>query len=83
MLIDVRTPEEYADGHIEGAINVELSPDMVQELPPAARQEVVELYCRSGGRAGAAAQLLQAAGYRAKNIGGIDELMAQGYSKAR
>ncbi len=83
MLIDVRTPEEYAEAHLEGAVNVELSPDMVELIPAEARQETIKLYCRSGGRAGTAARLLAQAGYQVKNIGGIDDLVAQGYSKAK
>ncbi len=82
MLIDVRTAEEYAEGHLEGAINVELAEDMAIKLPTEAKGQTLELYCRSGGRAGTAAQLLTQAGYQVKNIGGIDDLVAQGYSKA-
>ncbi len=80
MLIDVRTPEEYAEAHLVGAINIEMSADMASKLPAEAKDQTLELYCRSGGRAGQAEGILQAAGYQAKNIGGIDELVAGGYT---
>jgi rhodanese-related sulfurtransferase len=62
VLVDVRTPEEFAAGHIEGAINVP-----VQSLPagseaiPADRPVVV--YCRSGARSARAAAMLLDAGW--------------------
>ncbi|KRF01828.1 hypothetical protein ASG87_09970 [Frateuria sp. Soil773] len=63
-LLDVRTPEEYRDGHIAGALNVP-----VEQL--AARhgalgfdrgQDIV-VYCKSGRRAARARQILQSLGY--------------------
>ena len=80
MLIDVRTPEEFAESHLVGAINVELSAGMASMLPVEAKGQTLELYCRSGGRAGQAEGILRAAGYQTKNIGGIDELVAGGYT---
>lgn len=80
MLIDVRTPKEFAEAHLVGAINIELSADMASRLPAEAKDQTLELYCRSGGRAGQAEETLRAAGYQTKNIGGIDELVAGGYT---
>jgi rhodanese-related sulfurtransferase len=71
MLLDVRTREEYASGHVEGARNIP-----VQELP-ARLSEVGEthrpvvVYCRSGARSAMAAQILGRAGYDVHDIGGI------------
>lgn len=62
-LVDVRTPEEFAAGHLPGAINLpvqELERRMV-ELEPQERPVVV--YCRSGSRSADAARLLQSAGH--------------------
>ncbi len=64
LLLDVRTPEEFAAGHIEGAVNVpvqELESRMA-ELEPKDRPIVV--YCRSGNRSGQAARMLTSAGHR-------------------
>ncbi|MBL8145321.1 MAG: rhodanese-like domain-containing protein, partial [Anaerolineae bacterium] len=62
QLVDVRTPEEFASGHLPGAVNIPL-----QELPgrlgEIAVGEPVVLYCRSGNRSGQAAQLLAGEGY--------------------
>ena len=82
MLIDVRTPEEYVEAHLAGAVNIELSADMASKLPAEAKDQPLELYCRSGGRAGQAEGILRAAGYQAKNIGGLEDLKAQGYEVA-
>ena len=59
-LIDVRTPEEFAEGHIAGAINIPLDTFDPDRLPQAGSRETV-LYCRSDRRSGIAAQRLAAA----------------------
>lgn len=62
-LIDVRTPGEFAAGHIEGAYNVPL--DLLREHREELRHhldETVVLICRSGGRAAQAEQALVEAG---------------------
>ncbi len=61
-LLDVRTPGEFASGHIEGALNVpvqELS-GRVQEVGPADATYVV--YCASGMRSASAKRILKASG---------------------
>jgi phage shock protein E len=62
-LVDVRTPGEYAGGHIEGAVNVPLDqlPSRFAEL--GAKDGGVVVYCRSGARSGSAAGILRAAGF--------------------
>lgn len=57
MLIDVRTPREYAEGHLKGAINVPLDTFDPARLPEAGSREIV-LYCRSDRRSGLAAEKL-------------------------
>ena len=63
QIIDVRTPAEFADGHIVGAVNIPVNdPDFgrrVSELDPAGRYAV---YCRSGNRSQPAVAQMQAAG---------------------
>ena len=52
VVIDVRTPEEYASGHVEGAINIPYD-TITAKLPALARigkTENILLYCRSGRR---------------------------------
>ena len=64
-LIDVRTPSEFAAGHIPGAINIPLQQldSRLTELQP--KETPVVLYCRSGNRSGSAARMLKNAGFTA------------------
>ncbi len=57
QLIDVRTREEFAQGHLPGAISIPLSKFDPLTLPPAERQERI-LYCQSDRRSGIAAERL-------------------------
>ncbi len=81
VLLDVRTPAEFAEGHLEGAVNIDFqAPDFeqrVRELDPAGEYLV---YCRSGNRSGQAVQVMAAAGVQrtANLLGGIVEWAAQG-----
>jgi rhodanese-related sulfurtransferase len=62
LLVDVRTPGEYADGHVDGAQNVpvETLPGGAAGLP---KDKVVVVYCRSGGRSARAAGILRGEGF--------------------
>lgn len=78
LLIDVRTPEEFASGHIAGAQNIPLQelPNRLGELP---QDQPIVLYCRSGNRSGQAMQLLAKAGYdHLYNLGGVIEWQTAG-----
>ncbi len=63
VLLDVRTPEEFAAGHVEGALNipVQVLEQQLAKLPQKDRPIVI--YCRSGRRSAAAKTLLEQAGY--------------------
>lgn len=70
-LVDVRTPEEFASGHIEGAINVPLQ-TLDRRLSDIPRDRPVVVYCRSGARSSTAAGVLRSAGYATVfNLGSI------------
>ena len=62
-VIDVRSPEEFAEGHLPGAVNVDVQapsfPAEIAELDPSARYAV---YCRSGNRSRVAIDLMTQAG---------------------
>ncbi|MEP7284819.1 MAG: rhodanese-like domain-containing protein [Chloroflexota bacterium] len=62
VLIDVRTADEYASGHIAGAINIPVQtlPDQLTEVPHG---KPVIVYCHGGNRSGQAANILDKAGY--------------------
>jgi hydroxyacylglutathione hydrolase len=79
LLIDVRTPEEYASGHIPGAINISIQtlPDHLSEIP---QDETIVVYCRSGNRSAAATDILVDAGYApVYDLGGIQDWVSAGY----
>jgi phage shock protein E len=71
VLLDVRTPEEYRQGHIPGSKNVPLYVmDQVKEV--ADLDTPLFVYCHSGARSREAVSMLERMGYsKAKNIGGI------------
>ena len=77
VLVDVRTPEEYREGHIPGAINIDAAlcvrknqANIEKMLPDKSAR--IYMYCYSGARSGMAAASLRLMGYRAENIGGFE-----------
>lgn len=81
-VIDVRTPDEFASGHLAGALNVDIfAADFREQIEaldlPA--EGPVYLYCRSGNRSGKATKILREMGYDdAVNVGGFETLKAAG-----
>ena len=77
LLLDTRTPEEYAAGHIEGAVNiphdqVAAEIERIAELTGGDKSKPIVVYCRSGRRSGMAKQTLAEHGYgRVSNLGGM------------
>ncbi|PCJ39417.1 MAG: sulfurtransferase [SAR86 cluster bacterium] len=73
--IDVRTIEEYNDDHIAGDLNMPLADIDVAEFSSMfSKDDEINLYCRSGNRAGQAKQILEAAGFtNVNNMGGIGD----------
>ncbi len=81
LLLDVRTPEEFAEGHIPGALNVNwFDEDFLEQLESVLRKDIpVLVYCRGGNRSARAAALIQSSGYRAYNLlGGYQSWTAAG-----
>jgi phage shock protein E len=78
VLVDVRTPAEFAEGHLDGAVNIDIqSPGFdaqITQLDPSATYLV---YCRSGNRSGQALTRMQAAGFTdVANLGSVAEASA-------
>jgi rhodanese-related sulfurtransferase len=69
-LLDVRSPEEFASGHVEGAVLLPVD-ELEGRLSEVSRTAPVVVYCRSGGRSARAAQILSAAGYEVHDLGGM------------
>ena len=72
VLLDVRTPQEYREGHIPGSKNVPLQTlDKVTSIAEN-KDTVLYVYCYSGARSRQATAMLQHMGYtNVQNIGGI------------
>ena len=73
IILDVRRPDEYAEGHIPGAINVpneEIGTAEIAELPD--KSQLILVYCRSGRRSKEASEKLVKLGYTNRvEFGGI------------
>lgn len=64
-LIDVRTPEEYNEGYIKGAINIDWNAgDFETAVSQFGKDQKIYLYCKSGTRSGHAFELLKKLGYK-------------------
>ncbi|MCD6012126.1 MAG: gloB [Flavipsychrobacter sp.] len=65
QLIDVRTSEEYADGHLRGARNMNVNrEDYKEQFNMLDKKRPVYVYCLSGGRSGNAAKIMQKMGFK-------------------
>lgn len=75
--IDVRTPEEFAQGHVTGSINIPYE-IIGQEISSITRDvdSDIRVYCRSGNRSGIAMNTLNGIGYaNVINEGGYEDMM--------
>ena len=75
IILDVRTPEEFSEKHIPGAINVAnetIGSEEIPELPD--KDQLILVYCRSGNRSKQASEKLAALGYtNIVEFGGIND----------
>ena len=75
IILDVRTPEEFADKHISNAINIPnevIGTEEIAELPD--KEQLILVYCRSGNRSKQASEKLVALGYtNVYEFGGIND----------
>ena len=70
-IIDVRTPEEWATGHLEGAVRIGIADaDFAQQLDTLDKAADYYIYCRSGNRAGQAIDYMKSAGFTGKLVNG-------------
>lgn len=74
VILDVRTPAEYAVGHLEGARLLDFNGgEFFEAIPGLDRVPEYLLYCRSGARSAAAAEILEVAGFHTANLGSLEE----------
>lgn len=84
IVIDVRTPEEFASGHLADARNIDVQNGSFEaDVDDLDRGATYVLYCRSGARAGAAGQIMLEMGFTdVVNAGGFDDLASAGLPTA-
>ena len=70
IVVDVRTAEEYAEGHVKGAINIPY--DEIDENTDLDKSKTILVYCKSGVRSGKAYDTLISLGYTVENLGAYD-----------
>ncbi|HUH47557.1 MAG TPA: rhodanese-like domain-containing protein [Arenibacter sp.] len=64
ILIDVRTPEEYAEGHLENAQNINwYATDFAEQFEGMDKGKTVYVYCKVGGRSAKAQEKLRSLGF--------------------
>jgi len=74
LIVDVRTPQEFADGHLDNAKNYPLS-ELDKHFSNIDKDTQIVLYCRSGNRSGQAYQYLTVQGFtNLHNAGGLVEM---------
>ncbi len=82
VIIDVRTPQEFAAGHVESAINIDVSaPTFESQIAALDKNTVYAIYCRSGNRSTVASGKMSDAGFVNLfnfNKGGFAELAQAG-----
>ena len=74
VIIDVRTPGEFASGHLEGALNIDIqSPDFAAQVSQLDPSKDYFIYCRSGNRSGQAISQMTNMGFTSMINGGSVE----------
>lgn len=81
VVLDVRTPSEFQEGHLEGAVNIDYTaPDFEQEIAKLDTATSYLLYCKSGNRSGRATAVMKTNNFNNiyTAIVGFDALKAAG-----
>ncbi len=79
VLLDVRTDEEWQAGHAKGAIHWDLAKLEAGQMPNIPKEADVQIYCRTGNRAGVARNIMLQAGYqKVSNLGGLSDWQKMG-----
>lgn len=80
VLLDVRTPAEFATGHLKGAQNIDFrAPGFSDKVSKLDKSKTYVLYCASGNRSGQTTVIMEEYGFRnVINAGGFNDLKAAG-----
>lgn len=82
IIIDVRTPQEFANEYIENAVNIDYySEEFQNELNELDKEKTYLIYCLSGNRSGRALAIMKELGFREvyNMLGGIIQWKVEGY----
>ena len=82
VILDVRTPEEFAQGHIQGSINIDVSSsDFVSQVSQLDKTKTYAVYCRSGNRSTVATAEMEKLGFTSlyNMTGGAIDWAAAGF----
>ena len=74
IIVDVRTPEEYQEGHLDGAMNINwFDADFQSQVEELDHKKTLYVYCKKGGRSAKAVKVLDSLGFEVIDlIGGYD-----------
>lgn len=76
-VVDVRTADEYAQGHLDNSVNFPLS-EIQHHFANVDKDQPVVVYCRSGNRSGQAMNYLKSKGFtQVHNGGGLEEMLSE------
>ncbi|MDP4088737.1 MAG: DsrE/DsrF/DrsH-like family protein [Bacillota bacterium] len=82
-LVDVRTPQEYENGHMEGAVNIPVD-ELRSRLSELNKDDEIRVYCQVGLRGYVAARILEMSGFKVKNMtGGYKYALASGFKPGK
>lgn len=75
VIIDVRTPQEFGQGHVNKSLNIDfLNDSFKNQISKLDRNKLYGLYCRSGNRSGQALKLMKQMGFtQVENLGSLEE----------
>ncbi|MBK7892332.1 MAG: rhodanese-like domain-containing protein [Bdellovibrionales bacterium] len=75
VIVDVRTPEEFADNHLKEAVNIDFRDQSFEaKISALSKEQSYVLYCRSGNRSGQAEKLMKSLGFKSvENLGSLQE----------
>nr|WP_231385454.1 rhodanese-like domain-containing protein [Flavobacterium sp. CG_9.10] len=80
FLVDVRTPAEFAEGHVKGSTNIPLD-QIPNQLAKFKGKEQIIVFCRSGNRSGQAKMILEQNGFKNVTNGGTWQDVNEAISK--
>jgi rhodanese-related sulfurtransferase len=71
VLLDVRTPEEFAEGYIPNAVNIDFyKPDFKTQIARLNKEQTYFVYCKTGGRSASTVDIMRKEGF--KNVVDLD-----------